>query len=282
MICYSMKQRPLTIDEVLALQYFGMENSGILKMHLNTFEKLLNENPILEEYLDKANFVLDRQEEAGVMSYVWTDPEFPERLRKIANDCPPIIHLKGNTGLLNEVNTVAVIGARAADKEGNEAAYRLGRRYAQEGNVIVSGLAFGCDTSAHKGCLDVGGKTIAIVGNGLDICHPKENKWLEQRILQEEGLMVSEQPFAIKANPSRLVARNRLQAAISKAVILAQCPEKSGSLHTMRFARKYGKESLAVKFPLMTSANAGNHLLLTQLSSPSGKPLAIPILINTL
>ena len=237
-----MKQ-PLTIDEVLALQYFGMKNSEILKMNLNSFEKLLNENPILEEYLDKANSVLDRQEEAGVISYVWTDAEFPEKLRQIGNDCPPIIHLKGNIGLLNERNAVAVIGARAADKEGNEAAYKLGRKFAEEGHVIVSGLALGCDTSAHKGCLDVGGKTIAIVGNGLDICHPKENKWLEQSILQHEGLIMSEQPFGVKANPTRLVARNRLQAAMSKAVILAQCPEKSGSLHTMRFARKYGKES---------------------------------------
>ena len=67
-------KNPLTIDEVLALQYFGMENSEILKMQLNTFEKLLDENPILEEYLDKANSVLDRQEAAGVISYVWTDP----------------------------------------------------------------------------------------------------------------------------------------------------------------------------------------------------------------
>ena len=276
-----MKQ-PLTIDEVLALQYFGMENSGILKMHLNTFEKLLDENPSLEEYLYKANSVLDRQEEAGVISYVWTDAEFPAQLRKIGNDCPPIIHLKGNIGLLNERNAVTVIGARAADKEGNQVAYKLGRKYAQEGDVIVSGLALGCDTSAHKGCLDVGGKTIAIVANGLDICHPKENKWLEERILQEESLMMSEQPFRVKANPTRLVARNRLQAAMSKAVILAQCPEKSGSLHTMRFARKYGKESLAVKFPVMTLANAGNHTLLTQSSSPSGKPLAIPILLNIL
>ena len=270
-------RQPLTSDEVLALQYFGMENAGILKMHLDKFEKLLAENSELEEYLDKANSVLDRQEAAGVIS----DPEFPERLRKIGSDCPPIIHLKGNIGLLNEENTVAVIGARAADKEGNEAAYTLGRRYAQEGNVIVSGLALGCDTSAHKGCLDVGGKTIAIVGNGLDICHPKENKWLEQRILQEEGMMMSEQPFGIKANPSRLVARNRLQAAMSQTVILAQCPEKSGSLHTMRFARKYGKDSLAVKFPVLTSTNAGNNTLLTRISSSCGKPLAIPILLNT-
>ena len=276
-----MKQS-LTIDEVLALQYFGMENSGILKMHLNTFEKLLNENPILEEYLDKANSVLDRQEEAGVISYVWTDPEFPERLRRIGSECPPIIHLKGNIGLLREEKAVAIIGARAADKEGNDAAYRLGKKFAQEGNIIVSGLALGCDTSAHKGCLDAGGKTIAIVGNGLDICHPKENKVLEKRILKEDGLMMSEQPFGVKANPTRLVSRNRLQAAMSQSVILAQCPEKSGSLHTMRFAHKYGKKTLAVKFPIPTASNTGNFNLLAQSSAYSHNPIVNSILLENL
>ncbi len=263
-----MKQ-PLTIDEIMALQYFGLEQSEILKMDLTAFEQLLSDNPELEELLDKANDVLDRQEASGVVSYVWTDPEFPERLREIRSDCPPAIHLKGNLPLLNEPSAVAVIGARSADKEGNDAAYKLSRRFAEEGNVIVSGLALGCDASAHKGCLEVGGKTIAIVGNGLDICHPKENKWLEQKIFESGGLILSEQPFGVKANPSRLVARNRLQAAMSDIVILAQCPEKSGSLHTMRFTRKYGKKSLAVKFPRLTPANAGNHLLLTTRLHPN-------------
>lgn len=262
-----MKQ-PLTVDEIMALQYFGMNSSEILKMHLYSFEQLLKDEPDLEEMLDRANEVLDRQEAAGVVSYVWTDKEFPERLRKIRCDCPPVIHLKGNVALLNEEKAVAVIGARAADKEGTDAAYRLGKKFAEEGNVIVSGLAHGCDTSAHKGCLDAEGKTIAVVGNGLDICHPKENKWLEQKILESGGLLLSEQPFGVKANPTRLVARNRLQAALSDAVILAQCPEKSGSLHTMRFARQYRKRCFAVAFPILTTANAGNHELLTRRFTP--------------
>ena len=257
-------KKPLTIDEIMALQYLGMDNSEILNMHLDSFEQILKEEPDLEDLLDKANDVLDRQEEAGVVSYVWTDKEFPEKLRKIGRDCPLVIHLKGNVSLLNEDKAVAVIGARSADKEGNDAAYKLGKHFAEEGNVIVSGLALGCDTSAHNGCLDAGGKTVAVVGNGLDICHPKENRWLEQKILESGGLILSEQPFGVKANPSRLVARNRLQAALSDTVILAQCPEKSGSLHTMRFARQYRKECLAVAFPVLTAANAGNHDLLTR------------------
>jgi DNA processing protein len=102
------------------------------------------------------------------------------------------------------------------------------------------------------------------VGNGLDVTHPRENKVLEESILRNGGLMLSEQPIGVKANPTRLVARNRLQAALSEAVILAQCPAQSGSLHTMRFARKYGRESLAATFPRRTEANAGNYDLIEQ------------------
>lgn len=129
---------------------------------------------------------------------------------------------------------------------------------------MVSGLVLGCDAAAHRGCLDVKGGTIAIVGNGLDVTHPRENKVLEESILRNGGLMLSEQPIGVKAKPTRLVARNRLQAALSEAVILAQCPAQSGSLHTMRFARMYGRESLAATFPRRTEANAGNYDLIEQ------------------
>ena len=150
------------------------------------------------------------------------------------------------------------------DKEGNTKAYQLGAEYARKGYVVVSGLALGCDAAAHRGCLDVKGGTIAIVGNGLDITHPRENKALEESILRNGGLLLSEQTIGVKANPTRLVARNRLQAALSQAVILAQCPAQSGSLHTMRFARKYRKESLAAIFTRRTDANVGNYDLIEQ------------------
>ena len=254
----------LNVDEIMALQAFGMRDAEIMKMRLVDFDRMVDENPDLEDMLDKANELLDRQEEQGVVSIPWYAVEFPDRLRKIGSDCPAVIHCKGNVGLLTRPNAVAVIGARAADKEGNAAAYRIGRRYASEGNVIVSGLALGCDTAAHKGCLDAGGETIAIVGNGLDICHPKENVRLLEQILASDGLLLSEQPFGVKAIPSRLVARNRLQAALSNAVILAQCPAHSGSLHTMRFAREYRKKSYAVNFPKWTAVNAGNRMLIEE------------------
>lgn len=252
----------LNIDEVMALQMSGMPTSQILKTDLAAFDRLYAENSQLEEYIDKANALLDRQEKLGIVSISCQDADFPARLLAIGDDCPAVIHCKGNLELLKADKAVAIIGARSADKEGNTAAYRLGAKYACDGYVVVSGLALGCDAAAHRGCLDAKGGTIAIVGNGLDITHPRENKALEDAILRGGGLMLSEQPIGVKANPSRLVARNRLQAALSEAVILAQCPAQSGSLHTMRFARKYRKESLAVEFTRQTAANAGNRQLI--------------------
>lgn len=197
-----------------------------------------------------------------IVSISFQDERYPQRLIDIGTDAPAVIYCLGNINLLKEEKAVAIIGARAADKEGNAKAYQLGKEYAEMGYVIVSGLALGCDTSAHIGCLDAGGKTIAIVGNGLDRIHPKENAGLQNRILDNGGLILSEQTLGVKANPTRLVARNRLQSALSQAVILAQCPIKSGSLYTMEFARKHGKQSLAVVFPRRTEANAGNYFLI--------------------
>lgn len=252
----------LNIDEVMALQMLGWSVKKIRKTDLETFDRLYDENPDMENYIDKANKILDHQEEMGIVSISCQDPNFPERLLAIGDDCPAVIHCKGNLDLLKSDKAVAVIGARAADQEGNEKAYQLGKKYTENGYIIVSGLALGCDAAAHHGCLDAKGGTIAVVASGLDITHPRENKSLENAILEHGGLLVSEQVIGVKANPTRLVARNRLQAALSEAVILAQCPAQSGSLHTMRFARKYHKRSLASTFPTRNRFNEGNYLLL--------------------
>lgn len=253
------KKEKLNIDEILVLKWRGLTPMQIAKTDLKAFDKLYDEDP--DEccrLIEKANYILDKQESLGIKTISIQDADYPERLKKIGNDTPILIHLLGDTDLLKRDMAVAIIGARNADREGNAKAYELSKKYAEEGNVIVSGLALGCDKAVHEGCLAVNGKTIAIVGSGLDIVHPKENTELQKRILEAGGLILSEQLIKTKANPTTLVARNRLQAAISNAVILAQCPAQSGSLHTMRFARKYRKKSLAVKFPKRTATNAGN------------------------
>lgn len=260
----------LNIDEILVLKWRGLTPSQIAKTSLQEFDKLYEEGPDeFDRLIEKANSILNKQEAMGIKTISIQDEDYPERLKKVGNEAPVLIHLMGNSDLLKREKAVAIIGARSADREGNAKAHELGKKYAEEGNVIVSGLALGCDKAGHEGCLAVNGETIAIVGSGLDIVHPKENADLQKRILEAGGLILSEQLIKTKVNPTTLVARNRLQAALSDIVILAQCPAQSGSLHTMRFARQYRKRSLAVKYPKKTEANVGNfNLIENNLAQP--------------
>ena len=258
-----MNDKTLNIEEVQCLVWYGLTTRQIKSIDLDAFDKLYGENTVVfDAWLEKAERLFDKEYKLGIRILSIQDVEYPQSLRAIGDDAPALIHLLGDISLLQPTDPVAIIRARASDRDGLSAAYTLGKRYADEGKVVVSGLALGCDRAAHEGCLDGGGKTIAVVASGLDVTHPAENKPLQSRILANGGLLLAEQHLGVKANPTRLIARNRLQAALSAEVILAQCPEHSGSMHTMRFARKYHKKSYAVAFSKAAEINGGNRLLI--------------------
>ena len=190
------------------------------------------------------------------------DEFFPEAFKAIGEDCPERIYAMGNLDLLKREHLVAIIGSRKATRTGNSKAYNLGISYAKKGYVVVSGLALGCDASAHRGCMAADGGTIAIVATGLNLVHPRENIPLQEEILRKGGLILSEQPLGVKANPTRLVSRNRLQAALSEEVIVAECPKHSGTMHTVRFAQKYGKKVKAARLPYDKEENSGNKYII--------------------
>ena len=190
------------------------------------------------------------------------DEFFPEAFKSIGEDCPERIYAMGNLDLLKREHMVAIIGSRKATRTGNSKAYDLGISYAKKGYVVVSGLALGCDASAHRGCMAADGGTIAIVATGLNLVHPRENIPLQEEILRKGGLILSEQPLGVKANPTRLVSRNRLQAALSEEVIVAECPKHSGTMHTVRFAQKYGKKVKAARLPYDKEENSGNKYII--------------------
>lgn len=190
------------------------------------------------------------------------DELFPEAFKAIGEDCPEKIYAMGNLDLLKRERMVAIIGSRKATRTGNNKAYDLGVSYAKKGYVVVSGLALGCDASAHRGCMAADGGTIAIVATGLNLVHPRENIPLQEEILRKGGLILSEQPLGVKANPTRLVSRNRLQAALSEEVIVAECPKHSGTMHTVRFAQKYGKKVKAARLPYDKEENSGNKYII--------------------
>ena len=190
------------------------------------------------------------------------DEFFPEAFKAIGEDCPERIYAMGNLDLLKREHMVAIIGSRKATRTGNSKAYDLGISYAKKGYVVASGLALGCDASAHRGCMAADGGTIAIVATGLNLVHPRENIPLQEEILRKGGLILSEQPLGVKANPTRLVSRNRLQAALSEEVIVAECPKHSGTMHTVRFAQKYGKKVKAARLPYDKEENSGNKYII--------------------
>lgn len=200
---------------------------------------------------------------AQIITINKNDELFPESFRAIGEECPERIYVMGNLDPLKSEHMVAIIGSRKATRAGNSKAYELGLNYAKKGYVVVSGLAIGCDAAAHRGCMAGDGGTIAIVATGLDKVHPYENIPLQEKILRNGGLILSEQPLGIKANPTRLVARNRLQAALSEEVVVAECHVHSGTMHTVRFAQKYGKIIKAAKFPYNKEENSGNKYIIT-------------------
>ena len=200
---------------------------------------------------------------AQIITINKNDALFPESFKAIGEECPERIYVMGNLDLLKSEHMVAIIGSRKATRAGNSKAYELGLNYAKKGYVVVSGLAIGCDAAAHRGCMAGDGGTIAIVATGLDKVHPYETIPLQEKILRNGGLILSEQPLGIKANPTRLVARNRLQAALSEEVVVAECHVHSGTMHTVRFAQKYGKIIKAAKFPYNKEENSGNKYIIT-------------------
>ena len=199
---------------------------------------------------------------AQIITINKNDELFPESFKAIGEDCPERIYVMGNIELLKSEHKVAIIGSRNATRAGLSKAYDLGLEYARKGYVVVSGLAQGCDAAAHRGCMAGGAGTIAIVATGLDLVHPRENIPLQEEILRKGGLILSEQSLGVKANPTRLVARNRLQAALSEEVVVAECPIHSGTMHTVRFAQKYGKAIKAAKFLYDKEDNSGNKYII--------------------
>lgn len=220
--------------------------------------------------LDKARYILERQAKAGVVTIPYYADEYPRHFCGLGNDAPPFIHVLGNRELLNREDNVTIIGSRAADRDGLAAASRMAEQIGGAGHVVISGLAEGCDTAAHRGCLDAGGQTVAIVASGLDIVYSKSNKALQDEILANGGIILSEHPFGVKANPTRLVARCRMQVVLTQSVIVAQCPVVSGTMYAVHFAQEYNEYSYdgwessiyAVSFAEWNERNSGNEYLL--------------------
>lgn len=172
------------------------------------------------------------------------DENYPELLKQIY-DPPKCLYVMGNLEILN-TPSLAIVGCRETTEYGKKAATYFAYNLAKQGITIVSGLAKGVDSFSHIGALQAEGKTIAVLGSGLDIIYPKENNQLAKKIIEKGGAIISEYPLGTRPLQEHFPARNRIISGISQAVLVVEAKEKSGSLITADFAMEQGKEVYAV------------------------------------
>ncbi|MEM8767657.1 MAG: DNA-processing protein DprA, partial [Pseudomonadota bacterium] len=185
------------------------------------------------------------------------------RVEKLAAipDAPLLLYARGDLTAL-EGTAVAIVGARRASRSGLELAAGLAAELARAGVVIVSGLALGIDAAAHRGALEGGGKTIAVLGSGVDRCQPVSNAPLARAIVEAGGLLLSEYAPGTAARPHHFPERNRLISGLAGAVIVVEASKRSGSLITARLALEQGRDVLAVPGQAGLPNSAGTNALL--------------------
>lgn len=204
-----------------------------------------------------ADAVIEAMEQNGIRAIGYNSDEYPDHLRSLLADPPVVLYCRGDASLLaDESRNMAVVGTRTITRYGKDVTTQFVRAFAYEGLCVVSGGARGVDSLAHKTALECGGKTVAVLGCGVDIAYPPENKELLNEIAQN-GLVVSEYPPGTPPNQFRFPERNRLIAAFSSGVLVTEAGLKSGSLITADLAIEQGKELYVVPGSVFSKQSEG-------------------------
>jgi DNA processing protein len=209
----------------------------------------------------QAEAEMRRALEIGIRIVPFTHPDYPARLRAIA-DPPPILYVKGEI-LAADEQTVAVVGSRSASEYGLKVARSISRGLSSAGFTVVSGMARGIDGTAHQTALDSGGRTLAVLGCGVDRIYPPEHAALYERI-SRQGAVISEFPLGTRPVAFNFPARNRLISGVSLGVVVVEATERSGSLITAALALEQNREVFAVPGEVGSSRSRGAHRLIRQ------------------
>lgn len=199
------------------------------------------------------------------------DKNYPKLLKDLAKDAPEQLYYKGNwpastQGGDNSIfeNCLAVVGSRRMTSYGKRVAERLVRDIAAAGVTIVSGFMYGVDATAHRAALSVGGRTIAVMPCGIDLIHPSHQEDLYNEILENNGLVVSEYGGDMQPSNWTYPRRNRIVAGLSKAALIVEAGEKSGSLITANFTRKFKRKLFSVPGPITSATSKGTLQLIQE------------------
>jgi DNA processing protein len=206
----------------------------------------------------KEELELIKKNDVNIITY--QDDLYPQKLLNIY-DRPPFIYVRGSLNK-DDIN-IAIVGSRQASTYGKYTTERISRKLAQKGVTVVSGMARGIDSAAHRGAITAHGRTIAILGSGLDVIYPPENKKLFGDII-ENGAVISEFPLGTPPRSANFPARNRIISGMSYGVVIVEAGEKSGSLITARLALEQGREVFAVPGSIDSAGSRGTNKLIKQ------------------
>jgi len=232
----------------------------LLSMDLN---KITTSHDIIIHANTKANSLIQASNMQGITLISCLDEVYPKRLFNL-DDYPLLLHCKGNLSLLGSPKTVAVIGTRQPSDYGNKVAVRMGELLSSKGWIVISGLAKGCDTGAHNGAIRNRNSTIAVLAHGLDRVYPSENRHLADSIIAQGGCLVTEYSIGYQPNRGSFVTRDRIQAAISKGIIVIETDIQGGTMHTVRIAKELGRPIACMQYDrqVKDAKLAGNEMLI--------------------
>lgn len=216
---------------------------------------------IAKDLHHKAEIEIQRVRKMGDDILVLDDGVYPSLLREIY-DPPIVLYVKGAWSKCLEQPCVAIVGSRRSSTYGQNAALMLARDLAQRGVTIVSGFARGIDAAAHRGALEAGGRTVAVLGTGVDECYPRDHRKLGQEILDNGGAMVSQFPLGTPPVSENFPYRNRIISGLSLGVVVVEAAENSGSLITARLAIEQNREVWAVPGNITSRNSFGTNYLI--------------------
>lgn len=211
------------------------------------------------------DLIMENIEKKRIKVLTWEDADYPRRLKEI-NQAPPVLFINGSINVEDDW-AVAVVGTRRVTPYGRQIAVEIARFLAVNGVTVVSGLARGVDAIAHQSALQAGGRTIAVLGNGVDIIYPPEHAKLAKEIIAQ-GALVSDYPIGTPPDGVNFPPRNRIISGLSLATVVVEAGERSGALITAEFAVEQGREVFAVPGSILTPQSEGTNKLIEQGARP--------------
>lgn len=211
------------------------------------------------------DIVMKRVADSGVQVITWDDDAYPRRLKEI-DQPPPLLFVRGSINVEDDW-AVSVVGTRRVTPYGRQVASEIARYLAQNGVTVVSGLARGVDAIAHQTAMQAGGRTLAILGSGVDTIYPPEHRKLAEDI-SKQGAVISDYPLGTQPESRNFPPRNRIIAGLSLATIVVEAGETSGALITAEFAVNQGRDVFAVPGSILTPQSEGTNRLIEQGARP--------------